>query len=147
MSEVGIEIENLAAFRRDLKAAADASPRELSAALREAGKPVLERVKQVAAVGRPPKDKHPGLLRGSYRIRVRTTSAFLASTAPYGAGAEWGLHGNWKGFRKYPAYGTGRAAGRGRFAWRAVVEKEDEIFEVMTKRLQDIITIHGWARE
>ena len=147
MTEPGIVIENLAKFRRDLKAAADASPRELSAALREAGKPVLERVKQVAAVGRPPADKHPGLLRSSYRIRVRSTSAFLMSTAPYGTGAEWGLHGKWKGFRKYPAFGTGRSAGRGRFAWRALVEKQDEIVEIMNERLQEIITIHGWARE
>lgn len=144
MTQGGIVIENLAAFRRDLKAAVDASPRELTTALREAGGPVLDRVKQVAAVGRAPADEHPGLLRGSYRIRVRSTSAFLSSTAPYAGGAEWGLRGKWKGFRKYPG---AEAGGRGRFAWRAVLERQDEIAEIMSERLRDLITLHGWARE
>ncbi len=147
MTEAGIEIENLAAFRRDLRAAVDASPREMVAALKKAGQPVLERVRQVAAVGRGPKDKHPGLLRGSYVLSVRGAAAYLRSKAEYGAGAEWGLHGKWSGFRKYPAFGTGASSGRGRFAWRALIERQDEVQEIVTEELRDLLTIHGWARD
>ncbi len=146
-SGAGIEIENLRAFRRDLRASEAGTSREMTTALREAGRPVLERVRQVAAVGRRPKDPHPGLLRRSYSIRTAGSSAFLGNKAPYAAGAEWGLHGKWKGFRKYPAFGTGGSRGRGRFAWRAVVERQDQVQEIVTERLREVIQIHGWARE
>ncbi len=135
----GIEIVNLRSFLSDLRRAEDASGRELTAALKEAGRPVLERTRQVAAV-------RSGRMRGGYVIRVRGTSASIQNAVPYSAGAEWGLHGKWSGFTRYPAFGTGSAAGRGRFAWRAVVELQNEVARIVHEELTDIVQIHGWAR-
>ncbi|HXF72684.1 MAG TPA: hypothetical protein VNO79_08775 [Actinomycetota bacterium] len=141
MSLKGVEIENLGEFRRALRRAQDGAPRQLSAAIRRAGRPLLERAAEVAPRG------PSGKLKRSYRLRVSGTSGRVFSAVPYGAGAEWGLHGKWKGFRRYPAFGTGAARGRGRFAWRAVVERKEEIVAVISEELRQIITIQGWAKE
>lgn len=133
-----VKIVNLPQFRAAIRASISGTTRELSAAIREAGRPVLERARQVAA-------KRTGRLAGSYYIKATTTQGSIMSRVAYGAGAEWGLHGKWSGFRRYPAFGTGAAAGRGRFAWRALVERGEEVRDLMYERLEDIVRIHGWA--
>ncbi len=135
----GIEITNLRAFRTQLRRAEDATPRELSAAIRKAGAPVVERAAQLAP-------RRTGDLSKSYRIRTSGTTGQIYSSVPYGPGAEWGLHGKWRGFRRYPAFGTGAATGRGRFAWRAVVERQEEIAQTIADELREIVELHGWAR-
>jgi hypothetical protein len=131
----GIEIENLAAFRKALRLADGATPRELSKAIRKAGQPIVKRAGQLAP-------RVSGQLARSYTVRASGTTGKLYSRAPYGPGAEWGLHGKWKGFRRYRAVGVG---GRGRFALRAVVEREDETASIITDELREILTLHGWA--
>lgn len=135
----GIEITNLAAFRSALRRAQDATPRELSKAIRKAGQPIVKRAAEVAP-------HRSGALARSYTLRASGTSGRIFSRVPYGVGAEWGLHGKWKGFRRYRAFGTGASRGRGRFAWRAVVEREEEIAQIITEEIREILTIHGWAR-
>ncbi len=139
MAGPAIEIENLAAFRRALRISETGTARQLSAAIRKAGRPILERAGEVAP-------HVTGELARSYRLRVAGTSGRIFSAAPYGAGAEWGLHGKWAGFRKYQGFGTGASVGRGRFAWRAVVERQRQIIAVLSEGLEQIIKIQGWAR-
>lgn len=139
----GIEVIGLQQFRRDLKAADAGLTRELSKALRAAGKPPLARVKVLA--GRTSSGpRSTGQLARSYKIRVSGTAAYVASTVPYGAGAEWGVYGKWSGFRRrYPGPEPG---GRGRFAWRAVLEEREGIEEVLTRSLRELLELNGWAR-
>jgi hypothetical protein len=141
----GVRITGLNEFRAALKAADAKAPRALSTALRRAGQPVLRRVQAIAPVGRRSDDPHPGLLQRSYGVQVRGTRAGIVSSAPYGAGAEWGMHGKWAGFRDRYRPAPGETGGR--FAFRALLEVEDEVAELVTEGLEEVITIQGWARE
>lgn len=105
--------------------------------LRDAGKIVLERTRGNAPVGSG-RDAHPGRLRSSYRVSVRGLYGQIVSSAPYAAGAEWGMRGKWKGFRKYGELG--------RFAWKAVNESAASIADTITEALRDVINLGGWAR-
>lgn len=126
-----VAIQGLKEFRAQLKAAIDATPRELTKAIRAAGKPAIVRAAALAA-------KRTGALAASYKVQATGTTGKILNTQPYGAGAEWGQFGKWKGFLKY--------GGPGRFAARAVEEKADEIAEIIEDELTEIVTIHGWAR-
>jgi len=117
-------------------------PKELTKALKAAGVPPLSAVKHYAAATQA-SPRSTGALAASYKLGTSGASAFLRSRVPYAAGAEWGTKGKWAGFRKYP--GT-EADGRGRFAWRAVYEQRDAIAAIITKNLEDLIEVHGWAR-
>jgi hypothetical protein len=142
----GVKIVGLDALRADLKAASKAGPRALTKGLRAAGKPVLARTRELAPMTRRKAyagGPHPGELKASYRIRIRGTQASIVSTAPFGAGAEWGVRGRWKGFLKYP--GAPDDPRRGRFAWRAVLENRDQIAAAVDAAMDEIETIYGWA--
>jgi hypothetical protein len=139
----GIEITNLREFRADLRRAQDASPRELTKALKTAGAPILKRTQSLAPVGTRKDDKHKGALRKGYALSVSGSTASLVSKTPWGGGAEWGMHGKWKGFLKYP---PASGESRGRFGWRAITELADQTLERVYEGLRDIVTIHGWAR-
>jgi hypothetical protein len=132
MTTSGIVVENLAAFRSDLRAALGAAPRELSAAIKAAGVPVQSRASSLAP-------QRTGRLAASYRISVRGSTGSVTSSAPYGGGAEWGRRGKWSGFTRYGAPGE-------RFAGKAVADKEDEIARILDEGLREIIEIRGWAR-
>lgn len=138
----GIEVVGLQQFRRDLKLAQTGLTRELSSALKKAGAPPLGRVKVLAGrTSRSPRST--GLLQKSYKVSVRGTAAYLKSSVPYAAGAEWGVYGKWAGFRlRYPGPEPG---GRGRFAWRAVLEEREGIAEVLDRELRQLIELNGWA--
>lgn len=142
MAGSGVEVVGLAQFRRDLKAAGDGLTRELPKALRKAGAPPLARVKVLA--GRTQRSaRSKGSLTKGYRITASGTAAYLKSSVPYAAGAEWGVYGKWAGFRlRYPGPEPG---GRGRFAWRAVLEERDGIAEVLDRELRQLIELNGWA--
>jgi hypothetical protein len=132
----GVVIENLSAFRTALRRAEQATPRELSAALRRVGIPIVAGIRTIVPTG-PARDPHPGLLRGSYRVSVRGTIGSVVSKAPYAAGAEWGQHGKWAGFARYGE--------PGRFAWKTVEEESDLIVEEVFRGLTDVAQIYGWA--
>lgn len=134
-----IYIENLALFRKALRRAQDATPRELSKAVKRAGAPIIQRARQVAP-------HRTGTLAAGYTLRASGTTGRVFSRVPYAVGAEWGMHGKWAGFRRYKAFGTGASTGRGRFAWRAVVEGQDETARIITTELREVLQLHGWAR-
>lgn len=135
----GVEIENLRQFRAALRASQTGAEKELRNGLKAAGVPVVARAKVVAPM-------RTGALAAGYSVRVSGTNAVVANRVPYAAGAEWGRRGKWRGFLRYPAFGTGSAAGRGRFAWRAVVEERPQILAIITEKLREIIGLQGWAR-
>lgn len=143
LAQPGIEVVGLAELRRALRASGSGLTRELPKALRLAGKPPLDKARSLA--GRTSSSpRSTGALQRSYKIRTAGTSAFLASSVPYGAGAEWGLYGKWAGFRKYPGV---EAGGRGRFAWAAVLTEREAITAVLTRALEDLLRLQGWANE
>jgi hypothetical protein len=142
----GVKIVGLDSFRADLKNASKNAPRALTKGLRAAGKPVLTRTRELTPITSRkvyPSGPHPGELKASWRIRVRGTQASITSTAPFAGGAVWGLHGKWKGFRKYP--GGSDDPARGRFAWRAVLEHREQIAAAVDAAMDEIETIYGWA--
>jgi hypothetical protein len=126
-----VVITNLAAFRRDLKAAEDASPRELGKALKAAGGPILSETKGKAPVV-------TGTLAGGYKLSVRGTVGSIVNRVPYAMGAEFGTRGKWSGFNRY--------GGPGRFAWQAIETKQDEVLTLIVTGMSEIVELYGWAR-
>lgn len=137
-ANAGVVITNLPEFRADLRRAVDASPRELTKALKTAGDFLLPLIKAKAPVG-PASDGHSGQLQSGYGISATGVTAQLTNKAPYGAGAEWGRYRKWSGFMHYGP--------PGRFGWSTVEEHQDEIAEHIYKALSDLVTLHGWAQE
>jgi len=142
MAGAEVEVVGLREFRAACRASGSGLTRDLTRALRAAGKPPLSRVKVLA--GRTSSSpRATGLLAKSYKIAAAGTSAYVKNSVPYAAGAEWGVYGKWAGFRRrYPGPEPG---GRGRFAWRAVLEQREEIAEILTRELEAMIAIQGWA--
>jgi hypothetical protein len=128
----GIVIPDLPAFRAALKASENGSTSELVAAMKDAGAPIAKRAGELSPHG------PTGRLRGSYYPKVSGTKGQILSRVPYGPGAEWGARGKWSGFGRYGVRGS-------RFATLALEQKADEAAEIITERLNDILTIHGWA--
>ncbi len=135
---VGVEMPNLPRFMRALREADREIRSEMYRGIVRAARPVVERASQLAPV-------RTGRLAAGYYARARSSGGEILNRMPYAAGAEWGLHGKWKGFRRYPAFGTGASAGRGRFAWRAVLEKREEVLRLITEEMQRVIELMGWA--
>jgi hypothetical protein len=137
-TRAGIElrIENLKEFRLALKAADVKLPRELAAALRKAGEPPVERARQLAPRG------PTGRLAGGFKVSTSGAAASIVNKVEYAGGAEWGRFGKWSGFARYP----GPEGGVGRFAWRAVLEREEEIADTLYEELADLIGLYGFAR-
>lgn len=132
---IQLTIEGLKEFRADLRRSHAHSPRLLTQAIKAAGVPFRE-----AAMGLYDRASDTGFLRDQTKIRARATSGFLANTAPYAQGAEFGLHGKWRGFRKYGARAD-------RFIFPALEKGAPAAFEVMTEQLSELLTILGWYRE
>lgn len=121
-------VAGLTELRAALKAAQGRAPRELTKALKRVGEPVV----RAAAAAAPYRS---GTLSRSYATSVRGSTASIVSKAPYGAGAEWGKFGKWRGFMRY--------GGPGRFAWRAL-EADTELPERLTHELSDVLSANGW---
>lgn len=127
-----VTIEGLNEFRAAVRAAQQRAPRELTAALKAAGRPVVDRVQSVVP-------RRSGLLASSFSVSVRATKGQIVSRAPYAGGAEWGSRGKWSGWVR--AHGASP-----RFVWPAVESQQDEIIRVLDEGLRDVITIMGWAK-
>lgn len=130
MASSGVYITNLSAFRRDLKAAEDASPRQLTKAIKAAGVPIVaEASRRVPVV--------TGTLAAGFKASARGASGSLTNRVPYAMGAEFGTHGKWSGFNRYGM--------PPRFAFPAVEAKADEVVTIISHELEMIVRLNGWA--
>lgn len=128
---VGVEIENLAAFRREVARADRSLLGELRAGLKKAGEPPLKEAQREVPF-------RTGRLSRGYTIRISGSAASIVNKQPYAAGAEWGQFGKWSGFRRY--------GGPGRFAWKAVEDQAEQIEETLYEALRELIELGGFAR-
>ncbi len=126
-----IRIDGLAELRRAIRTADGRAPRELTAGLKRAAEPILSRLRGIPA-------RRTGDLAGSYKASVRGTSANIVTGVPYGAGAEWGRYGRWRGFERYGAVP--------RFVWPAVEAEAKVVMGLIAEELEELLTIRGWAR-
>jgi hypothetical protein len=133
MTVAKVEVVGLKQFRADLKRAGSEGPRALAKAIKAGGEPVLEATKVKAQ-----RASRTGHLAGSYGIKVRTTTGSITSKADYAAGADWGKRGRWRGFFRY-----GQPP---RFAGAALTENAERVQDIITKGLDDIVTVYGWAK-
>lgn len=131
---MSVQIENLAAFRRDLKAAKDSSPRELAKGIKAAGVPVVDRAKQLAGAA-----SRTGAHAGGFRAATSGARGNIVNRVRYAGGAEWGSRGKWAGFNRYGARGS-------RFASRALDEKAEDVGRIILEELKRVIELMGWAR-
>lgn len=132
MAEGMIVVHGLTEFRAAARTALGRAPRQLTGALRAAGQPVIQRA-------RSSMPHRTGLLAGSLKVSVRSTTGAVVSSAPYAGGAEWGSRGKWAGWVR-------RHGASPRFVWPAVESEQDEIIRILDDGLKDLITIMGWAR-
>lgn len=133
MAKPLVEIENLGAFRRDLRASSASAARELTKAIRRAGERVL-----VPAI-RAKLPRITGELAKGVAVSARGTRGFIVHKAPHGPGSEWGSKGKWTGW--VDKYGAPP-----RFVWPTMQERAEELAEAISEELRDVIEIQGWAR-
>jgi hypothetical protein len=126
-----VEIVGLAEFRRDLKRAG-LGTKDATAAMKKAGAPVLAR----AAAYAP---KASGALAGSGKISAAGTRGRVVFKPVYAPGAEFGAHGRWVGFERWGS--------PPRFGYRALAESSEDVFNIVTTELNDILTVLGWFHE
>ncbi len=79
-----------------------------------------------------------GELAGSWFAQAAEGGAEFGSSAPYGAGAEWGQQGKWSGFEAYGAAGE-------RFVGGAAQDKIEDVAQATTMVMLPSLTLHGWA--
>ena len=126
-----VEIVGLAEFRRDLKQAG-LGTKDATAAMKKAGAPVLAK-----AAGYAPKAS--GALAGSGRISAAGPKGRVIFKPVYAPGAEFGAHGRWTGFEKWGS--------PPRFGYRALGEESENVFNIVTAELHDILTAYDWFHE
>lgn len=125
-----VYVQGLTEFRNALKQVSSAAPRELAKGIKAAGEPL----KQGAAAKVP---RRTGQLAGGYAIQVRATTGAVINKVAYAGGAEWGRRGKWAGFDRYGA--------APRFAGAVLQDRAGEIQDALTRELDEILTIMGWA--
>jgi hypothetical protein len=129
-----IRIEGLRELRMALKHAEDANPRELTRALKEAGKPVPP----VIRVNAP---RLTGELAASVgEPRATGTKGRIPITAPHAPFVEFQRRGR-AGATWSAKYGPPP-----RFGYRSLDSKETEIANILDRELKEILTAHGWLR-
>ena len=134
-----VEIVGLAEFRRDLKRAG-LGTKDATAAMKKAGAPVLAKAAAYAPKGSGEGgDTHPGQLAGSGKISAAGTKGRVVFKPFYAPGAEFGVHGRWQGFDKWGSVP--------RFGYRALGESADQVFQIVTTELDDVLTAYGWFHE
>jgi hypothetical protein len=126
-----VEIVGLAEFRRDLKRAG-LGTKDATAAMKKAGAPVLAK-----AAGYAPKDK--GTMAAGGRISAAGTKGRVIFKAVQAPGAEFGAHGRWVGFEKWGS--------PPRFGYRALAEESENVFNIVTAELHDVLTVLDWFHE
>lgn len=132
--EAGLKIEGLKEFRKALRDSIDASPRELTKALKTAGEILPARIRELAPrrtgalaalVGRPQASGTKG------RIPVKARHALPVEFAKHGrAGATL----------------TARYGPPPRYGYKAIEKAADEMQDRVFKELKEVITAHGWFR-
>ncbi len=126
-----VEIIGLAEFRRDLKRAG-LGTKDATAAMKKAGAPVLAKAAAYAPRGK-------GTLAGSGKISAVGTKGRVIFKPVYAPGAEFGVHGRWVGFEKWGS--------TPRFGYRALAETSDQVFQIVTAELNDVLTVYGWFHD
>lgn len=130
----GVKVIGLKEFRQALKQSADANPRELTKVLKDAGSVIPPRIQRHAP-------RASGELAGSVgRVQASGTKGRIPIKARHATFAE---------FQKKGAYGatmSSRYGGTPRFGYRAVEESVNEVTDRIYDGMEQIITIHGWAR-
>lgn len=159
-----IEIEGLKDLQAALRAAADASPREISKALRDGARKVTVKSRGYTPVGKT------GALAADGRAFSTQNAAGVRYTLPYAGVQEFGNvylrrnRGGGQGSLSVKAKQAGRAgksapsgynlttankqhAAIPRFAWRAVNELAPKLVEETFVAITDVLKCHGWFDE
>jgi len=121
----GIEIVNLAAFRRDI-ARARQNVRDLTKVLKAAGAPPLARAKARAP-------HVTGALAASGKVSASRTTGKLIFGTPYAPRAAY-------------ARTFGRWGPPPRFGAPDLISTQDQMMDILTKGIADILTVYGWAQ-
>lgn len=132
-----VEIEGLTELRRAMRQAADATPAELSRALREASKVLQRRMVALA----PSRD---GKLRASIRPFSTATSSGARSRLPYAAVQEFA-----KAYRRTRAGKTHRVVMHNvgeppRFGYKALDQVQDELIAAVHEAIITLLAAKGW---
>jgi Bacteriophage HK97-gp10, putative tail-component len=123
-----VVIEGLAELRAELRAAADATPREVTKALRGGAAKVAARAVQLAPVGKT------GQLAASGKAFSTQRAAGVRFSAPYAGVAEFKRGGGW-----FQNHGP-----TPRFAYRAVDELGPGLVQEAFDALTEILRCHGF---
>jgi hypothetical protein len=137
---MAFEVKGLKELRAELKAAADAAPREVTKALKVGAVEVAARAAVLAPQGKT------GRLKADARPYATARAAGVRFTLPYAPVQEFAR--TWqrttKGGQQAVHYTKpGRAP---RFAYKAVEELADKLMDETFARLVDILKLHGWFK-
>jgi hypothetical protein len=137
-----VRITGLKELRAELRAAADASPREVTAALREGAKTVAARSNELAPQGKT------GALKADGRPFATGTRAGVRYRLPYAGVQEFAV--NWSR-RNRTGKGTNevhytKGGPPPRFAYRSVDELGPGLLDATFERITNILRCHGWFR-
>lgn len=132
MAAEPVTIENLDAYKADLRAADKALARTVTAGIKKAGVPVVMHTRIRAA-----RASRTGALAKGYKASVRGTTGQIVGL-DYAAGAEYGSRGKWKGFLKYGRPGS-------RFGGPALEETADDVLRIVYEELEPLAQLNGWA--
>lgn len=131
---VQMELNGLVEFRHALDQAADATPRELTSALKSASK-------KVAMEARGYAPRKSGKLAKGYKPYARSgktkVETGVRNKVPYAPGAEFGMKGKWKGFRHLGA----RAK---RILFKAWAHWKDRLPREVFREVSRVAQAHGW---
>lgn len=105
-------------------------PDELDRQLREGA----ERIRDTAAQRAP---EITGTLAGGYEVRGTAGRYWVTNEVPYAAGAEFGVHGKWRGFAS-----AGPRAERFLFAAKRMLE--EEMGADIRREIDRIMEANGW---
>lgn len=131
--ELTLQIEGLKEFRKALRDSINASPRELTKALKTAGEVLPDKIRQAASfssqipasVGRP---------------RASGTKARIPVKARHALPVEFAKHG------RAAATLSARYGPPPRFGYKALERNAKLIEDRVFDGLKEVITVHGWFR-
>jgi hypothetical protein len=132
--EFTVKIEGLKEFRKALKDAADANPRELTRALKEAGTILPPKIR----VNAPRKT---GALAASVgNVSATGTKGRVPVRAKYAAPVEFSKRG------AAAQTLTSKYGSPPRYAYKAVEDSSEQVIERIYDGLEQIVTAHGWFK-
>lgn len=145
---IGVEIEGLADFRKALRDAADATPRELTKALRKGAQTLKDRASANASTiaGSHAEGKIPA----SFRIYSRAREAGIVSSLPQAGVFEFATSymRRSRSADRPPHRVTFHDIGSPpRFGYKALGELEEELTQMAYDALVEVAKAHGWFTE